>query len=67
MICYLRSSCIDAEGRSKVFAAPLSWNLRKFIEPCSTVLNVSSDIRVHVEPPVRSIDRGGWGDDDDDI
>jgi hypothetical protein len=37
-ILYLRSSAFDADGKSKVYAAPLGWCARRFLEPRSEIL-----------------------------
>lgn len=65
---YLKSKAYDAEGRSQIFAAPVGWCLRQFIEPRSEVL----DFVLHrsgerdSRPPCREFrDSGGWGDDDE--
>ncbi|KAF2717086.1 hypothetical protein K431DRAFT_233928 [Polychaeton citri CBS 116435] len=57
---FLRSTCIDAHGHSKVFAAPLGWCARQFVEPRSEVL----DFVLHREsrPPCREM---GYGDEDE--
>jgi hypothetical protein len=36
---YLRSSALDAEGKSKVYAAPLGWCARRYLEPRSEILD----------------------------
>ena len=67
-ILFLRSTCQDAEGRSKVYAAPIGWCLRQYVEPQSDVL----DFVLHREarPPCRDVrDTGGglgWGGAGDD-
>ena len=38
-ILYLRSSAFDAEGRSEIYAAPLGWCARRFLEPRSEILD----------------------------
>jgi hypothetical protein len=38
-ILYLRSSANDAEGRSKIYAAPLGWCAKRFLEPRSEILD----------------------------
>jgi len=60
-ICYLRSTSLDAEGRVKTHATPLAWNLRKFVEPCSDVLDVTCAIRRTVRPQLRDDDDDGQG------
>lgn len=37
-ILYLRSSCKTAIGEERPYAAPITWNLRQFVEPRSEVL-----------------------------
>ncbi|KAI5363846.1 hypothetical protein Slin14017_G058100 [Septoria linicola] len=78
-IIFLRSSALDAEGRSKPHAVPVGWCLRQYIEPRSEVLDFvlhrSNDRDYH--PPVSDYHAGGrlrhtagWGDDirdDDDV
>ncbi|QIW95601.1 hypothetical protein AMS68_001119 [Peltaster fructicola] len=65
---YIRSSAVDAEGRSKIYAAQIGWCLRQFVEPRSDVLE--SVLGREVRPPVRpdgrefALDDGdGWDDD----
>lgn len=65
---YLRSTCQDAEGKAKIYAAPISWCLRQYVEPRSEVL----DFVLHREarPPCREGGGGGgsglgWADDDE--
>ena len=38
-ILYLRSSALDAEGKSKIYATPVSWCARKYLESRSEVLD----------------------------
>lgn len=38
-IIYLRSTRVDAEGQTKLHAAPIGWCLKQFVEPLSDVLN----------------------------
>lgn len=66
-IIYLRSSCIDAEGKQKVWAAPVGWCLRQFIEPKSEVLDfVLHQSDRHNKPPCRDTqETSRWGDDDE--
>lgn len=40
-VIYLRSTCQDAEGKTKLHAAPIGWCLKQFVEPVSDVLNTS--------------------------
>ena len=63
-ILYLRSTCQDAEGRSKAYAAPISWCLRQYIVPHSDIL----DFVLHREArPPCSLETGfGWNGADDD-
>jgi hypothetical protein len=35
---YIRSSSFDADGKSKVYAAPVGWCARRFLEPRSEIL-----------------------------
>ncbi|CAK4024855.1 Hypothetical predicted protein [Lecanosticta acicola] len=66
-IIYLRSSCLDAEGKQKVYAAPVGWCLRQFVEPRSEIL----DFVLHQsdrsnKPPCRDQqETSRWGDDDE--
>ena len=69
LMIYLRSTCLNAEGKHKVYATPIGWCLRQYIEPRSEIL----DVILHREvkgPPCRDQDhRGGslrWGGPDDD-
>ncbi|KAK5168769.1 uncharacterized protein LTR77_006078 [Saxophila tyrrhenica] len=68
MICFLRSTSRDAEGREQTFAATLNCCLRKFVEPRSTVLEIPSEIRTDVRAPGEEEERAprifGWGDDE---
>lgn len=63
---YLRSSCRSALGEEKVYAAPLGWCMRQFMEPRSDVL----DFVLHRETRVPCRERegvhGGWGNEDDE-
>ncbi|KAK3724454.1 hypothetical protein LTR37_001078 [Vermiconidia calcicola] len=66
-IVYLRSTCKDAEGKSKVYAAPVGWCVRQYVEPCSDVLDFVLHREAH--PPCREVRNGGgmgWGGEDDD-
>ncbi|KAK4498247.1 hypothetical protein PRZ48_010904 [Zasmidium cellare] len=64
---FVRSTCYDAEGRPKVYAAPVGWCLRQFVEPRSDVL----DFVLHQsdrsnKPPCRDHrDTSAWGDEDE--
>ena len=65
---YLRSAYQDSEGRSKIYAAPIGWCLRRYVEPRSDVL----DFRIYRKPrpPCREggLNGGaglGWGEDDE--
>lgn len=60
---YLRSTCTDAEGRIRPYAAPLGWCLRQFIEPRSEVLDfVLHRSDPEFRPPCReSVGIGGSG------
>ena len=68
---FLRSSCVDAEGRQSVYAAPIGWCLRQYVEPRSDVL----DFTLHREarPPCREGRESGggggfaWGAAEDDV
>lgn len=67
---FYRSTCVDAEGKSKPYAAPIGWCARQYIEPRSEVLDFvlhrSSDRDNH--PPVSDYHdrvRSGWGDEDE--
>jgi hypothetical protein len=66
---YLRSTCVNAEGKSKVYATPVGWCVRQYIEPRSEILDVILNREVK-GPPCRDQDhRGGslrWGGPDDD-
>ena len=66
---YLRSSCKSALGEEKMYAAPVAWCLRQFVEPVSEVL----DFVLHRETRVPCREReglghgtGGWGGVGDD-
>ena len=68
---YLRSTCQDAEGRSKIYATPITWCLRQYVEPRSDVL----DLVLHrtSRPPCREgterpggLGWGGGGGDEDE-
>ena len=37
-VLYLRSSAFDADGKNRVYAAPLGWCARRFLEPRSEIL-----------------------------
>ncbi|KXT13451.1 hypothetical protein AC579_4246 [Pseudocercospora musae] len=64
---FLRSSCVDADGKIKPYAAPIGWCARQFVEPRSEVLDFvlhrSGDRDNH--PPVSDYHEGrvrsGWG------
>lgn len=63
---YLRSTCLDALGSTKTYAAPIGWCMRQYVEPRSDVL----DFALHRDTtvPCRETDRsgaGGWGEDDE--
>lgn len=66
---FLRSTSINAEGKSKIHATPISWCLRQYVEPRSEVLDtvLFRDVK---GPPCRENDpRSGslrWGGDDDE-
>lgn len=64
-VIYLRSTCQDAEGKTKLHATPIGWCVRQYIEPRSEVL----DFALHREarPPCREMRDGGigWGEDDE--
>lgn len=75
-IIFIRSTCYDADGRPKPYAAPVTWCIRQFIEPRSEVLDFvlhrSHDRDFH--PPMsdyhegRLRSGGGWapgGDEDE--
>lgn len=66
LLLYLRSTCQDAEGKSKIYATPISWCLRQYVEPRSEVL----DFVLHreVRLPVIEGQLGtivGWNDDEE--
>ena len=67
-IIYLKSTCIDSEGKSKVYAAPVSWTLRQYVETRSEVLDF--ELTREARPPCRDTGRDGagfgWGGGDDD-
>ena len=68
-IIYLRSTCRDAEARTKLHATPISWTLKQYVEPVSDVLNTSL-LRVPSPPfPVPEVRVRGlsWDPEDDDI
>lgn len=64
---FVRSTCYDAEGKPKAYAAPVGWCLRQFVEPTSDVL----DFVLHQsdrsnKPPCRDHrDTSAWGDEDE--
>ncbi|KAK5115176.1 hypothetical protein LTR85_009934 [Meristemomyces frigidus] len=69
---FLRSTCQDALGATKTYAAPIGWCLRQYVEPRSEVL----DFVLHRETSVPCRESGGtggfgssgrWGADDDDV
>lgn len=66
---YLRSTCRDAEGRTKLHAAPIGWCLKQFVEPVSDVLNTS--LLRSAKPPfsvMTARERGlSWDPEDEDI
>jgi hypothetical protein len=64
-ILYLRSTCKSALGQETIYAAPITWCMRQFVEPRSDVL----DFVLHRESRMPCRDREGvghaWGDDDE--
>lgn len=66
-IIYLRSSCTDAEGKTKAYATPVSWCVRQFIEPRSEVLDfvLHQSDRSNKPPCRENRDTTSWGDDDE--
>ena len=50
-ILYLRSKAFDGVGKEKVHATPITWRLRRFIEPCSDVLEFN--LRRQTQIPCR--------------
>lgn len=38
-VLYLRSSALDAEGKRKIYAAPVGWCARRYLEPRSEILD----------------------------
>jgi len=64
-IIYLRSTCQDALGETKPYAAKIGWCLRQFVEPRSDVL----DFVLHRDSKCPWRDRDGpptgWTDDDE--
>ncbi|KAK3670613.1 hypothetical protein LTR78_009448 [Recurvomyces mirabilis] len=71
-ILYLRSSCKTALGEEKPYAAPITWNMRQFVEPRSEVLEFvlqrESRVPCKDSPGTGSgLGMGGhaWGEDDE--
>jgi hypothetical protein len=71
-IIYLRSTCLNADGKVQPYATPITWCLRRYVEGRSDVLDLSLMDR-GVRPPCRESGMPtaglswGGGDDDDDI
>lgn len=63
---YLRSTCQDALGASKIYATPIGWCLRQYVEGRSEVLDyvIHRETLVPCRESVSGV-RGGWGDDDE--
>lgn len=57
---YLRSTALDAEGRNKIYAAPVGWCARKYLEPRSDILDfvLSRDTRMPCRGERGDMDRG---------
>lgn len=64
---YLRSSALDAEGKFKIYATPVGWCLRKYLEPRSDVLDfvLSREARLPCRAEIEDMDRFGFTVDDD--
>ena len=68
---YVRSTCQDALGQAQIYAAPIGWCMRQFVEPRSAVLDFimhrETTVPCRETAPGSRIVRGGWGDEVDDF
>ncbi|EME42683.1 hypothetical protein DOTSEDRAFT_73488 [Dothistroma septosporum NZE10] len=66
-IIYLKSTCTDAEGKMNVYAAPVGWCLRQYVEPRSEVLDfvLHQSDRSNKPPCREQRETSSWGDDDE--
>ncbi|UJO21522.1 uncharacterized protein CLAFUR5_09121 [Fulvia fulva] len=66
-IIYIKSTCMDAEGKPKVYAAPVGWCSRQYVEPRSEVLDfvLHQSDRSNKPPCREQRETSAWGDDDE--